>query len=215
MMWYPKINSIFKRSFGDYGKTMLFGQWAKPEIEYLANSPWEVTEKVDGTNIRIEFKGCVNIEGRTDRSNIPPGIMQWFFAHEDFLNEKLLEIFGEETQVTLYGEGYGAGIQKVGKLYREDNSVIFFDIRVKGLWLTRKNVEDLCAKLKLDIVPLMVPMTLNEAIEHCQAGFASLVPDKASYVLAEGLILKNPLGMLDRRGDRIITKIKFKDFPQE
>ena len=47
---YQKINTLFKR---DSNNVIMPDEWADPMFEYLANTKWEATEKVDGTNIRI------------------------------------------------------------------------------------------------------------------------------------------------------------------
>ena len=56
-------------------------------------------------------------------------------------------------------------------------------------------------------------MSIPEAIEFVKEGFKSRIAENKDYD-AEGLVLKAPLGLLDRRGERIITKIKTCDFRQ-
>ena len=54
-------------------------------------------------------------------------------------------------------------------------------------------------------------MTLTEAIEYVKAGFTSTISEDKTLA-AEGLVLKTPIGLKNRKGDRIITKIKTCDF---
>jgi hypothetical protein len=54
-------------------------------------------------------------------------------------------------------------------------------------------------------------MTLLEAIEFVKNGFVSYISENREYK-AEGLVLKTKDGILDRRGNRIITKLKTVDF---
>ena len=54
MEQYNKIQSLFKR---DQKGKMLFGEYSLPEFEYLKDNTWAFTEKVDGTNIRVMYKG--------------------------------------------------------------------------------------------------------------------------------------------------------------
>ena len=63
----------------------------------------------------------------------------------------------------------------------------------------------------LKIVPIIGYMTLNEAIEFVKNGYKSTIAENKNYD-AEGLVLKTKDGLLDRSGNRIITKIKTKDF---
>ena len=47
--------------------------------------------------------------------------------------------------------------------------------------------------------------------DFVKAGFKSLIAENKDYI-AEGLVLKAPCGLLNRRGKRIITKIKYCDY---
>ena len=52
MTSYPKIQTLWKRD-KEMGK-VIEGELSKPEFDNIKN--WLVTEKIDGTNIRIIFK---------------------------------------------------------------------------------------------------------------------------------------------------------------
>ena len=54
-------------------------------------------------------------------------------------------------------------------------------------------------------------MTLDEAIDMVKKGFKSKVSEDPT-LNAEGIVLRAPLGLLDRMGRRIITKVKAVDF---
>ena len=95
-------------------KTLIEGEWTLPEFEYLAGNAWTFTEKVDGTNIRVIFKDSgVTFGGRTEDAQIPAKLVERL--NERFLPmvAKLGEVFVDGAAV-LYGEGYGAKIQKGG-----------------------------------------------------------------------------------------------------
>ena len=63
-MEYPKINTLFKR---DENSIIIPSEYTLPEFEYLKYCPFECTEKIDGTNIRIIWDGHkVSYYGRTD-----------------------------------------------------------------------------------------------------------------------------------------------------
>ena len=109
----------------------------------------------------------------------------------------------------LCGEGYGRKIQKGGGNYiPNDVSFILFDVEIDTWWLERKNVLDISNKLNIDIVPVVGEGTLLEAINMCKSGFKSKLRDTPP----EGLVLKPKVEMYNRKGERIITKIKLKDF---
>lgn len=68
MKEYHKIKTVFSRDPDTNFRTLLIGEWAIPEFEYLALNKWVFTEKVDGTNIRImwnEEKRELNFGGKT------------------------------------------------------------------------------------------------------------------------------------------------------
>lgn len=212
---YPKINTIYKRDMEGNGKDMLVGEWSQPEFEYLKDNRWEWTEKIDGTNIRVNFDGNeVLFGGRTSKADIP--------AH---LLEKLKELFPKELMasvfepkdpsipmnVTLYGEGYGAKIQKGGNYLGKEVGFILFDIRIGEWWLKRTDNEAFAEKLGIPIVPVIGYGTLQEAVDYVFVGFKSTIAQNKDYD-AEGLVLKPAVDLLDRGARRIITKIKTRDF---
>jgi hypothetical protein len=67
---YHKIQTVFLRNTEDNFKSLLEGQFAKPEFEFLANNQWDWTEKVDGMNIRVMFNGeKVYLAGKTGKNS--------------------------------------------------------------------------------------------------------------------------------------------------
>ncbi len=111
------------------------GCYSTPEIEYLKDNKWIFTEKVDGTNIRIEWVRNVSRKfgGRTDNAQIPAPLFEKL--EELFPLEKLDSAIKTEDAdfLTLYGEGYGAKIQKGGGYYKSDGvGFVLFDVLVGG-----------------------------------------------------------------------------------
>lgn len=208
---YHKIMSIYKR---DTDGKFIHGQWATDEIELLKDIQWQFTEKVDGTNIRIAWDGKETVyAGRSDNAQIPAPLIQKLDTHfKTFEARKLLQdAFGtDEVSVVLYGEGYGAKIQKGGGNYNPEGSdFVLFDVKIDGLYLSRENVNDVAKKLEIDSVPVLGRGTLADAIEIVKKGLTS----KWGDFIAEGIVAR-PYGvdLFTRRGDRVITKIKHKDF---
>lgn len=206
MKEYHKIQTVYLRDPATKYKTLLEGQFTKPEFEYLKNNMWVFTEKVDGTNIRVQWDGeQVAFAGKTDNADMPK-----------FLLERLVEMFPTERftanelpPLCLYGEGYGAKIQKGGGNYIADGvSFILFDVWVDGVWLERYNVEDVAEKLMVKIVPIVGEGTLIEGIEMVRNGYDS----KLRKTPPEGLIMRPKVELVNRRGERVITKVKMKDF---
>jgi hypothetical protein len=215
MIEYHKIQTAYLRDPDTNFKSLLEGQWSKLEFGYLANNDWEWTEKVDGMNIRVMWDGStVKFAGKSDNAQIHPDLFRVLI--ETFTAQKMGAQFGvfDPESVTpieacLYGEGYGAGIQKGGN-YRPDKSFILFDVKVGDTWLERNNVADVANGLGCDMVPVVGIGTLSDAVEFAKSGYDSICAQTSSS--AEGLIMRPLAELRNRRGERVITKIKYKDF---
>lgn len=207
MSEYHKIQSIFKRNMDSKNKELIEGQWTLPEFEYLAGNAWTFTEKVDGTNIRVMFKdGVITFGGRTDAAQIPAQLMARLNERFLPLAEKLGEVF--EDGAVLYGEGYGAKIQKVGGNYRADQDFVLFDVLVGRYWLQREDVHDVAQKLGIDVVPVIGEGTLHDAVALAKSGITSTWGD----FQAEGIVARPKVELKTSGGKRIIAKIKCRDF---
>ena len=206
MRKYPKIRSIYKRN----EKTHKFieGQWSLPEFDYLQNNRWVFTEKVDGTNIRVMWDGeRVLFGGKTERAQVPTFLLARL--QDLFPVEKFRELYADVPRC-LYGEGYGAKIQKGGGNYKADGvDFVLFDVNVGGIWLERHNVDDIADKLSLLVVPVKGYGSLYAAIRMVREGISS----EWGPFRAEGLVMRPRVELVTRRGERIIAKIKHKDFP--
>ena len=111
MKEYHKIQTVWHRDPDTNHKTLLEGRWAEPEFEYLASNQWDFTEKVDGTNIRVMVDaGEIKFGGKTDDAQIPAKLVQRL--QERFLPQKDALIAQFPDGGCLYGEGYGAQIQR-------------------------------------------------------------------------------------------------------
>jgi len=238
---YPHIDTCFKREMDrsspyyncirpDEPLVNPVLQWAR-EIGIR----FEATEKVDGTNMSIylipEFRTVypadsfeqpyeeisgysMEVHGKTEKAQINGKLLENIYRKWPL--EKLVEVFSKDgvaptETIILYGEGYGAGIQKGGNYIKDDVDFRLFDVQIGKFWLEREALEDIASKLSMDLVPVIGYMTIDEAIEYVKKGFKSTIAENKDYD-AEGLVLKMPFGLLMRNGGRIMTKIKTCDF---
>lgn len=227
MSKYHKIDTMFKRDMDNGGK-IIYDEWAVPEVEYLKNNQWEFTEKVDGTNIRIRCrrdiligvdhitcpptceygKHSIEYGGRTDEAQIPSDLIKrldGLFRTEE-ARARVAEAFPDSDPI-LYGEGYGGKIQRGGK-YKDHADFVLFDVKVGDWWLKREDVYDVAAKLRLDVVPVIGRGTLYDAIDLVKNNLKSAWGDFE----AEGIVARPTTELFTRSGDRIIAKIKARDF---
>ena len=223
-MQYHKIQGLYKRYMyldrkdPNYGK-FIIGKYSKPEFKYLKDNKWVWTEKIDGTNIRVccytnPLIQEVELKGKTDKAEIPNHLLERLKVL--FPKDKIFSIFElseEKPDVYLYGEGYGYKIQSGCKYFggRKEVDFILFDIRIGNWWLKREDVEKVAYQLGIKVVPIVGQGTINEAIKFIKRGFTSMFGD----FRAEGLVIRPEIELKSRGGERIITKIKYKDFCEE
>ncbi|SHH97071.1 RNA ligase [Chryseolinea serpens] len=210
MKEYHKIQTVFLRTPESKFKTLMEGHWALPEFEVLKDIPWIWTEKIDGTNIRIQWNGQeVRFGGKTDDAHIPTFLLN--VLQTKFTTERMKTVFPDATEVCLYGEGYGAKIQKGSHYLPDRTDFILFDCKIDSWWLARPNLEDIANKLSIGVVPIMGMGTLLQAVEFVKQGYKSTIAHNKNYD-AEGLIMKPAVELFNRQGQRIVSKIKFRDF---
>lgn len=206
-MEYHKIETLYERDEQTFK--------LKPELilknpVYGLIKTWLFTEKIDGTNIRAIWNPAgpsLSFCGRSDNANMHPALM----AHlQETITAANLQAVFPDSEVVLYGEGYGAGIQKGGD-YCADKRFILFDVLVAGKWwLNWENTCDVAAKLRLDVVPFLGEMTLDDAAVMARGGFRSRL--NGGKAMAEGLVGRPKETLFDKKGARLIVKLKTKDF---
>lgn len=113
---------------------------------------------------------------------------------------------------TIYGEGYGEGIQSGGWYIKGGNEFIVFDVKVNDIYLKTDARDEIAQKLGAPIVPLIGYFTIDEAIDFVRKGFRSQVAEHPEVKMAEGLVLRTDLGLRNRMGKRLIVKVKYEDF---
>lgn len=209
MTTYNKIETLYERDT-EGSKKLIQGVFRNEAVEFLQDMPWQFTEKIDGTNIRVMWDGHkITYGGRTERANIPAHLMNKLielFGNEE--TEQLFEqIFGEK-EVIFFGEGYGAKIQGCGGLYRSDVSFILFDVMINGNYQSREMVETAAKQFNLEVVPIVLEGTLDDGIAYVKSKPMSTI-GKAPM---EGLVARPMVELKDRCGNRLIVKIKVRDF---
>ena len=213
MKEYPKIEAIFNRDT-EGTKKLIPGSYRSETIDALSDLQiWVWTEKIDGTNIRVHWDGHkITFGGRTDKAQIPVELMNWL--NDKFINNETEELFEQkfgETEVTLYGEGYGRKIQKGGGNYIPDGvSFILFDVLINDIWLTRESVEDIAKTFAIDVVPIVGFGYLDEAVDYIKSKPNSKIGTGTAKM--EGVVCRPIVELFDRLGKRVIVKIKVCDF---
>lgn len=167
---------------------------------------------VHNCNIRVYWDGhTVTFGGRTDNAQIPAELVTKLnakFGGE--ANAQMFEQMFGEKEVILFGEGYGRKIQKGGGNYISDGvDFILFDVLIGENYLERANVEDIARAMGIKVVPIVGTGSLYEAVEYVKKHPASVVAEGRCEM--EGIVARPKIEMRDRRGNRLICKIKWED----
>ena len=207
---YQKIGNVFKFDEKFHNIVGL-----NEPYETLKNLIWQGTEKIDGTNIRVHWDGHdIEIAGHTDKAQIPQKLDK--YLKDLFMTQEMEYIFEQvfgESEAYIFGEGFGAGIQKGGGDYVEngqDNSFIVFDVNIAGFDLDRNNVIDVANKLGLASVPVVFEGTLDEAKSYVAEHHMSTLNGGKHEM--EGLVLvPRDVQLYDKKHKLIKCKCKYRD----
>ncbi len=224
---YPKIDTLFDRYENFAVNTERI---RRPE--FLVPKGFIVTEKIDGTNIRVsleqerpdypavELRGdwAVRFYGHHEKSQMPPFLLE--YLQETFTLDKMKALWrgpGEaEYPIVLYGEGYGAKIQSGGD-YRRDGDVSFrlFDVLIGESWLRRVDVESVATQLYILPVPYvhLGLLPIEVIVAEVKAGIPSVVANVEGVPrISEGVIAFTDPPLFNSRGKRLTFKLKTADF---
>jgi len=178
-------------------------------------SRWHVTEKIHGQNIRIGYytdpKPTVTYWGRKGGE---PSVQKMLlpFLKSLFTTSTMKYVFEdlEDSQVVLYGEGFGPGIQSWH--YGLDRSdFILFDVLVGNVWLEQDAVTEIAHKLAIDRVPILgESITTVDAVMKCYGEPESVL---APGHPMEGIVARSdPLVIHRAKKTPIQWKLKVSDY---
>lgn len=214
MIPYPKIETLFNR---DERFKVIPGDFRREEFAII--NEWVVTEKIDGTNIRVQFSAdpfsgetLIAIRGKSDNAQVPQPLFDILTAWAASKCEQITKIMSQHDLMTycLYGEGYGPKIQS-GGYYRADQGFILFDVNAGGSWLDPQQVLSTAMDLEIDCVPVLGVDTTEAIVDLVRSG--TLMTTTALETRpAEGVVCRPRVPLTDRRGERVIWKLKAKDF---
>lgn len=212
MQEYHKIETLYARDM-EGSKKLIEGVFRDEAVSFLADCVWEWTEKVDGTNVRALWDGHkVEFYGRTDKAQIPANLvnkLNEYFGGET--NAQIFEQLFGEKEVILFGEGYGEKIQSGGD-YTDGISVdfILFDILIDGMYLKRKNVKEIAEAFGIKVAPIVWEGNISSAVDFVKSHPMSTLGNRKHEM--EGVVGRPEVELKDRRGNRLIVKVKYRDF---
>ena len=213
MIEYPKIETLYDRD--ETTHKVRPDQVRCPEFSLV--SRWHVTEKLDGTNIRVHLEpdGTVIYGGRTDAAQLHAPLVAWLQTH--LSGPIVSRAFDPGTSAVLFGEGYGAGIQRGGG-YRSGPAFRLFDVLVlaheTNWWLNWSSVEDIAGKLGLFTVPVLGrDLSTEDACSLVRGPSLVAHEDGGTGCEREGIVARtDPLLLLRDGTRRLMWKLKGRDF---
>lgn len=222
---YPKIQTLYDR-YPDYSINVEKLRRA----EFGIINTWQVTEKLNGRNIRILLKqnGHVEFSGRQDGVKVSEQIPQKMM---DYLNliftpQKMQSVFWryvnnvfQTPEVCVYVEGLGSDLAAGSGIYCPGTSVSvrLIDCYINPWWIERPLLEEFGRKLGIKCTPLLdtiytLPRTREELERIIKISHVATEDNSNFLGLAEGIVAKTEPLLVNRKGERVIWKLKYKDF---
>lgn len=205
-MYYPKIQTLYNRG-SDFKVTT---ELRRPEFGYINNWLW--MEKLDGSNISIvQNNGGTNWRGRTPRSQFTKEVQNYLSLLCERWHETLVlkRIEYRLDSIEIFGEVIGPKIQN-GEIYSDKITSRWYDIRVNNsLWLDWDHVIDYSRDLEFT-KPRYGMLPLHRIRDMVQAGFNTAEGNREGP--AEGVVAKTWVPLYNNNNDRLIWKLKTKDF---
>lgn len=214
MIDYVKIPVVNMRA-EDGSKKLLDGKYIDETVEYLKDLPFCWQEKIDGTNISIDWDGHkISFHGRTKESSIQSNLLNTLV--DRFKNQETEELFEQkfgEKHFVLYMEGFGKKVNTNGRngIYLEDGvDFALFDVYAvdSDCWLKRDSVYDIAMAFGLREPDYLFEGTIKNAIEFVKTKPKSHIGNADM----EGVVGRPLLELRDRMGKRIIVKVKVRDY---
>lgn len=232
-MKYPKVQTLWKRDENTH-------KVIKDDLslsEFALPNKWVVSEKVDGTNVRVIYCKVTELDGeeqyvrkfagKTDEAMLHPALIKRL--EELFTFEKLAVTFPDVEEVILFGEGYGSKVNGI-KGYGVEAEFILFDVAVKNedeersfkvpyWWMTRANVKDIAQKLGVQVVyEFTLQYDLGGAVGWLRNAPLSVVARNnhklipVNPLVMEGIVCRTEPMLLTRDGSPLMWKLKLRDF---
>ena len=227
-----KISNLFPRTKPDNKFIDTSNGFTRPTFGMVKN--WVVTEKIDGMNMRIHANqnDAFLIGGKTERAQIPGDLVEnikTIFNDPDGIEEteddgrnayilhQLSEIGYDGYNVTLFGEGYGPGIQG-GAYYREDKGFILYDARFskddgRSFYAPFSDVQEIGKVLDIPVVrsfELQDATMIYNWMRETITGYDSEFEEGDGYE-CEGIVAYPLVPLYDSFGERIVFKLKVEE----
>lgn len=175
----------------------------------LGNTPWQYKRKLDGENLRVYWDGEQALwNGKSNKFQCGSELTD--FMNNTFLEEIFEEKFGRDKAVYLFGEHMGPKSQG-NELGLKKSEFVLYDVQINGTWLQGENVKEVAkyfgVKTCYDFMP-------DEELCNFCGSLYDLINRVADgdFKNWEGIVATPCVECRYQNGDRVIVKIKNKDY---
>lgn len=113
------------------------------------------------------------------------------------------------ASVTVYGEGYGGKMQAMKDTYGPELRFIAFDVKVGDNWLDVPDMHQVAEQIGFEVVPWWKVAATVEELDRLRDQ-PSVVAERRGCAgrPGEGIVIRPPMELLAKNGERIIAKHK-------
>lgn len=209
---YRKIYTLFERD----SKFKIVDS-LEPHLEGITNiKKFVVTEKIDGTNcgIVITPDKQVLIRKRSDFIKDDKEHHIYYEAINTIDLERIKDYFHDsEATITIFGEACGGSIQKHGTIYSDEPTFMVFDVQVNNSFFDWLSLKKFCSEVGLKIVPYLGDTILEKyTVEYMKNVLERCKKYLYDSEHSEGIVVRSEPPLLNKFGQRMMFKLKFRDF---
>lgn len=215
------INPLDRYCVGSEDFDKMDASYRSPELAYLQDNHWIYKRKLDGENIRIYWDGEQALwNGKTNRFQCSADFQN--YMNNTFIEEIFEEKFGRDKEAYIYGEKMGPKTQG-NELGLNNDELIIFDVEINDTFLGEENIKQVAEYFSVKSVYDYMPEEdlrddlLNADGEPLEMGLLHLIDAVANnqFPKWEGIVCTPACNIKDQNGNRIIVKIKNKDYNKD
>lgn len=184
--------------------------YREPELEYLSKNLWAYKRKLNGENMRVLWNGEQAIwNGKTNDFQTNDETTEYMNA--TFVEEIFEEKFGREKQVLFFGERMAPDSQG-NELKLEKVEFVLFDVKIGDTWLEPENLRAVAKYF--NIRTCYDFMRAKDEKKNYIDTLENLINavTRGDFKEWEGIVASPVIGLYNRKGERLICKIKNHDY---
>lgn len=186
------------------------GAYYRDMILYqLANTIWQYKRKLDGANLRVRWDGEQALwNGKSNNFQCSSDLAD--YMNNTFIEEIFEEKFGRDKKVVLFGEHMGKKVQG-NELGLDDDEFILYDVNIDGYWLDGAAIKEIATYFGIHTCYDF--MGEGELCEFT-GSLVNLIErvSKGEFKDWEGIVATPLVECRTQKGDRVIVKIKNRDY---